>query len=128
MKTNLTPLEQLKARKQQLQFEAQIRQNKIGNNFQYIQHHGGKLVLNTVTSAVLPKRATGVINSLQPASRTSSIANLALGGASTLLKGNKAGLLPIVWGIAQPFILTWGIKGAKKFIGGLFSRKKKKKK
>lgn len=126
MKTEQSPLEKIRARKEKLRVSAKMQENKIGNNFKYIQNHGGKLVLNSIKSAVFPSRNENNIQS-KPSSLPLTLTDLALGGVSSVMKGNK-GLLPMIWNFAQPFVLTWGIKGAKKLIGGIFSRKKKKKK
>lgn len=124
MNTAQTPLEQLQARKAQLRFESRIHEEKIGANLKYMQSHGGKLALNSVTSAIFPKKSVNTQS--RPSTLPLTLTDLALGGVSSVMKGNK-GILPIVWNFAQPFVLTWGIKGAKKLIGGIFSRKKKKK-
>jgi len=124
MKTEQSPLESLQARKQQLRFDAHIQEDKIGANIKYVQHNGAKLVLHSVTSAILPGSFTAQSNQSKTSTRSLGITDLAMGGVSSVIKGNK-GILPIIWNFAQPFILTWGIKGVKKLVGGLFSRKKK---
>lgn len=35
------------------------------------------------------------------------------------------GLIPVAWEIAQPFIMSWGIKKAKRMLARLFAPKKK---
>ena len=35
------------------------------------------------------------------------------------------GMIPIAWDLAQPFIMTWGIKKAKKWFSNLLFKKKK---
>ena len=34
-------------------------------------------------------------------------------------------MIPIAWDLAQPFIMTWGIKKAKKWFSNLLFKKKK---
>ncbi len=119
MKTKQSPLEALQAKKQQLRFDAYAQQDKISANIQYMQHNGVKLVLNSIASAILPGSFTAQNDHSGISPRSLGITDLAIGGISSVMKGNK-GFLPIIWNFARPFILTWGIKGIKR----LFRRKK----
>lgn len=119
MKTEQTPLQALHARKRQLRFDARIQEDRIGANIKYVQDNGCKLIFHSFTSAIFPGKSTTHNDSSKPSSRSLGITDLAMGGVSSVMKGNK-GILPIAWGIAQPFILTWGIKGIKR----LFKKKK----
>lgn len=120
-----TPLEQLRSRKRQVKIQSEIKKDKLTADLKYVQENAGKLVMHGITSAILPGKSNKQHQS-RPSSLPSTLADIALGGASTYLRGTR-GTLPFVWNIAQPFLLTWGVKGAKKLIGSLFSRKKKKK-
>jgi len=99
-------------------------------NVQYIQNNGGKLLLSGVTSAIFPGVKSKTIekesNLASSSSLPSTIAGMALGGAADYFTRGKH-ILPLALSIAQPFLLTWGVKGAKKLIGNLLSGKKKKK-
>jgi len=123
----LTPLEQLRSKKEQARIQSEIQKDKLSSNLKYVQSNAGKLIVNGVTSSIFP----GKSNQSKPSSLPSTLADIALGGAKTYLKSSKGGglgIIPLVWGIAQPFVLTWGIKGAKKLVGSLFSGKNKKNK
>lgn len=125
MKTVQTPLEQLKAKKELVRNQAKIHEENLSNNFKYLQDNAGKLVVSSVTSAILPIKSSP-FHSSASSSLPSTLTDLAMSGVSTYLRGSK-GILPLAWGVVQPFLFTWGIKGAKKLIGSLFQRKKKNK-
>lgn len=128
-----TPLEKLTADKQRIKLAAYMKEKELNANFQYIQEHGGKLLLSGAVSAILPgskstnktrQSSSSMMSSSLMSSIPSALTGLALGGAKNYFSVGK-NLLPVVWGIAQPFILTAGIKGAKKLIKNIFTRKKK---
>jgi len=97
-------------------------------NVQYLQQNGGKLLLSGAVSAILPgAKSKTVKEETKSSSLPSTITGLALGGAVDYFTRGKH-LFPLVLSVAQPFLLTWGVKGAKKLIGNLLSGKKKKKK
>jgi len=127
MKEKLTPIEKLTSNKARIKYESKIVQNRMSGNFQYLQKNAGKLAIHGVTSAILPNHKSSGSGSSHSSGLPSTLMNMALGGASTYL-GAKTGLLPMAIKVAQPLLLTWGIKGAKNLIGKLFSRKNKKKK
>lgn len=125
MKEVQTPLEKLTSEKKMIKELCRVQEEKLNTNVQYIQQNGGKLLLSGLISAILPNTKSSDKNeSDQPSSPLSSLAEMALGGASNILSPGK-GILPLVWGIAQPFVLTWGIKGFKKLLRGIFVRKKR---
>jgi len=130
MKKEPTPLERLISNKERINVLSKIQENKMNANVQYIQQNGGKLLLSGVTSAILPgtksKRISQKSGVSSSSSLPSTIAGMALGGAADYFTKGKH-IFPLVLSVAQPFLLTWGIKGAKKLIGNLLSGKKKKK-
>ncbi|MDF9828857.1 hypothetical protein [Parabacteroides sp. PF5-6] len=115
MKTGQTPLEALQARKEQLRFDGYIQEDRIGAHIKYIQQHGTRLVLQSVASAILPGSSKAPNDPSKTSTRPSGLTDIAMGGISSLMKGNK-GILPLIWNFAQPFILTWGIKGVKRLL------------
>lgn len=123
-----TPLEKLISNKERIKVLSKIQENKMNANVQYVQQNGGKLLLTGVTSAVFPKTQSKITNKVSGSSSLpSAITGLALGGVADYFTKGKH-ILPLAFSVAQPFLLTWGIKGAKKLIGNLLSGKKKKKK
>lgn len=118
MKKEPTPLERLTANKEKIQVLSKIQENKMNANVQYLHQNGGKLLLSGIVSAILPGGKS---------SSPSSITGLALGGGLDYFTRGKH-LFPLVLSVAQPFLLTWGVKEAKKLVANLLSGNKKGKK
>ncbi|MDH6314096.1 hypothetical protein M2137_002890 [Parabacteroides sp. PFB2-10] len=112
-----TPLEQLREKKQSIKRETDAQAHKINNDLSYLHENAGRLIIASAASALLPGKAKR-----SPSSQQVSMPNIATDGDGNALGGS--GLFSIAFKMAQPFLLTWGIKGAKKLIGSLFFKKK----
>lgn len=119
-----TPLEKLISDKQRIQQECQIKAGKLNDDFAYIQENAGSLLLSGLSSLLFPstkptsqKEATEQV----PVSSEGSSLSLGLTEYLSIAKG----MLPLAWDLAQPFIMSWGIKKAKKWLISIFSKKKK---
>lgn len=120
----LTPLEKLISDKQRLLGECHIREEKLNEDFSYIQEHVGSLLLSGVSSLLFPStksHAKKEDSSHKPVSTASSGLSLGMSDYLSMAKG----LLPMAWDIAQPMLLSWGIKKAKNWVSHLLFRKKK---
>ncbi|MDL2255688.1 hypothetical protein LJC38_03800 [Parabacteroides sp. OttesenSCG-928-K15] len=120
MKAAQTPLEQLRKKKEQIKLETERQVTKLNSDLEYLHDNAGKLILSSATSALFPGKSKRNTSSGQH----SAITDLALNGATGILNNN--GIFSAAFKMAQPFLLTWGLKGVKKLIGSLFFRKKKK--
>lgn len=116
-----TPLEQLRERKQSIKRETDIQTHKINDELKYLHENAGRLIIASAASALLPGKTKRNPSSNQQ----TSIANPAIGDVTNVL-GNS-GLFSAAFKMAQPFLLTWGIKGAKKLISKIFFKQKVKK-
>lgn len=121
----LTPLEKLISDKQRLQQKCQKQAEKLNDDFSYIQENAGSLLMSGLSSLLFPSsKATnkkeGASSKPSPQTGKTSIAL----GTSDYLSIAK-GMLPVIWDVAQPLIMSWGIKKAQKWLVGLFTRKKK---
>lgn len=119
-----TPLEKLTSDKLRLQEACRAQAAKLNDDLSYIQENAGSLLLSGLSSLLFPgpkaatkKEGPGPKPSPQP--RQSSLAL----NASDYLSIAK-GMIPVAWEVAQPLLMSWGIKKAKKWLAGLFSRKK----
>jgi len=119
-----TPIERLISNKSRIKFESKVRENRMNDNFQYLQKNSGKLIVSGVTSAIFPGSKSSETRMSKPSSLPSTLADIALGGVSTYLTAGK-GIIPMVFNVAKPLLITWGIKGAKKLLKNIFKRKKK---
>lgn len=120
----LTPLEKLISDKQRLLGECHIREEKLNEDFSYIQEHVGSLLLSGVSSLLFPSAKSHTKkedSSHKPVSTASSGLSLGMSDYLSMAKG----LLPMAWDIAQPMLLSWGIKKAKNWVSHLLFRKKK---
>ena len=124
MERALTPTERLISNKNRIKFECKVHEERLNENLQYLQKNSGKLIISGVTSAVFPGLKSSGKQMSRPSSLPSTLTDLALGGVSTYLTAGK-GILPLAVNLAKPLLLTWGIKGAKKLLKSIFTRKGK---
>ncbi|MDR2968444.1 MAG: hypothetical protein LBV32_02425 [Tannerellaceae bacterium] len=116
MKTEQSPLEKLHAEQQQLRIDAHAQEEKIGADIKYIQSNGTRLLIRSVTSAILQGLPVTQSNRSDASARYSTgITGLVAGGLSAVMKERK-GILPVAWKLVQPFVLTWGIKAVKRLL------------
>lgn len=126
MNNQPTPLEILISDKKRIQEQCKIQEQKLNENFSYIQENAGNLLLSGVSSLLFPSnKSTTKANTNEQNTASSTTGQPAIPlGIGELLSITK-GLLPLAWDLAQPFIMTWGIKKAKKLVTNLLFRKKK---
>ena len=99
MNNQQTPLEKLISDKERIQRQCKRQEQKLNEDFSYIQENAGSLLLSGLSSLLFPSNK------------------------STTKTNDK--MIPIAWDLAQPFIMTWGIKKAKKWFSNLLFKKKK---
>lgn len=126
MNNQPTPLEKLISDKQRIQEQCKVQEQKLNQDFSYIQENAGSLLLSGLSSLLFPaNKSTTKTNTNEQTSASSTtgqpLISLGVGDYLSVAKG----LLPLAWDLAQPFIMTWGIKKAKKLVTNLLFRKKK---
>lgn len=120
----LTPLEKLNFDKQRLLQESRNQEQKISEHFSYLQEHAGSLIFSGITSLLFPSsKSTAKKEESKPAHAPNALPAVSLGAADYL--SIAKGMLPLAWDLAQPLLLTWGIKKAKKWLTHLIFGKKK---
>lgn len=122
----MTPLEKLISDKRRLQKECQKQADKLNDDFSYIQENAGSLLMSGLSSLLFPNAKA----STPKESTTSSTPSPLTGGAGIALGMSDylsiaKGMLPVLWDVAQPLLMSWGIKKAKKWLTNKFTRKKK---
>lgn len=119
-----TPLEKLISDKQRILQECRIQEQKLNEDFQYIQENAGSLLMSGISALLFPKtkaKSTHTENS-QPAVQAKT-PSMALGLSDYL--SVVQGLLPLAWDVARPLLISWGIQKAQNwFLGKLFKKKK----
>ena len=124
MSKQQTPLERLISDKERIQRQWKRQEQKLNEDFSYIQENAGSLLLSGLSSLIFPgNKPTAKSNDKNTASIAAGQPSIAL-GISDYLSIAK-GLIPFAWDLAQPFIMTWGIKKAKKWFSNLLFKKKK---
>lgn len=126
MNNQQTPLEKLISDKTRIQEQCKIQEQKLNEDFSYIQENAGSLLLSGLSSLLFPSNKSTTKANTSRSDTTSSTAGLpsmplGIGDYLSVAKG----LLPFAWDLAQPFIVTWGIKRARKWVTNLFFKKKK---
>lgn len=126
MNNQPTPLEKLISDKQRIQEQCKVQEQKLNQDFSYIQENAGSLLLSGLSSLLFPSnKSTTKTNTNEQTAASSTtgqpLISLGVGDYLSVAKG----LLPLAWDLAQPFIMTWGIKKAKKLVTNLLFRKKK---
>lgn len=118
----LTALEKLISDKKRIRKQCALQEQKLNDDFSYIQENAGSLLLSGFTTLLFPnaksKKTESAEVAISPAQPATPI------GFSDYL-GIAQGLLPVAWDIAKPFLLTWGIKKAQHWFMNLLFKKKK---
>lgn len=124
MNSPQTPQEKLISDKARIQQECQMREQKLNDDFSYIQENAGSLLLSGLSALLFPgTKQSKKTNDNSPASVTPGQSAIPFGLSEYISLGKN--MLPLVWDIAQPFIMTWGIKKAQKWLVSLLFKKKR---
>lgn len=108
-KKPLTEYKKLLAEKCQVKARYKELEYQMEEDFQYLQHHGGSMLLSSLTSMIFPKSKEKENHTEHTeSSEKSSIFSLGNLNFSNYLSIGKS-LLPVAFSIAQPFLLSWGL-------------------
>ncbi|MDR2384394.1 MAG: hypothetical protein LBD80_01840 [Tannerella sp.] len=126
-KNKLSAIEKLLHDKAQLEALIEVYEKKLGKDFVYIRNNSSSLIISGFTSILFPASDKSKKDKEKPAlSSGKDIKKTSLEKPITffdwLIIGKR--LVPIVWEIAQPFVLTWCINTAKGLIAKIFTKKK----
>ncbi|MDR0348154.1 MAG: hypothetical protein LBH90_01510 [Tannerella sp.] len=117
-----TPLAKLQHKKESVRRESELQIQKLEQHLLYVKENAGSLVLSGISSLLLPGSKTspkkGKVQQSLPAQATHPF------GLLNYLSLGKE-MLPVALEIAQPFLITWGLKTVKKLITRIFFKKKK---
>ena len=124
----LTPIEKLQAEKIDIEAKCRMQEKKLDDDFAYIKHNASSLLLSGISTLLFPPKNTTTKNGQQLAlsSETAehNTTQKTVFSVSDYIAIAKS-MLPVVWGVLQPIIITWGIKKAQSVLSGLFSGGKK---
>mgnify|MGYP000178748542 CR=1 FL=1 len=124
MNNRQTPLEKLISDKERIQRQCKRQEQKLNEDFSYIQENAGSLLLSGL-SLSFPEQLTSTDkNKRQEHSSRNGWTTLHRFRGSPDYLSIAKGMIPIAWDLAQPFIMTWGIKKAKKWFSNLLIQEK----
>lgn len=118
----LTPLEKLISDKERIRKQCVIQEQKLNDNFSYIQENAGSLLISGFTTLLFPNTKSKKTESTETAT-TASQPVTPIGFSDYL--SIAQGLLPVAWDVVRPFLLTWGIRKAQSWFTNLLFKKKK---
>lgn len=118
----LTPLEKLISDKERIRKQCVIQEQKLNDDFSYIQENAGSLLISGFTTLLFPNSKSKKTESTETAT-TASQPVTPIGFSDYL--SIAQGLLPVAWDIVRPFLLTWGIRKAQSWFTNLLFKKKK---
>ena len=118
----LTPLEKLISDKERIRKQCVIQEQKLNDDFSYIQENAGSLLISGFTTLLFPNSKSKKTDSTETAT-TASQPVTPIGFSDYL--SIAQGLLPVAWDVVRPFLLTWGIRKAQSWFTNLLFKKKK---
>ena len=118
----LTPLEKLISDKERIRKQCVIQEQKLNDDFSYIQENAGSLLISDFTTLLFPNTKSKKTESTETAT-TASQPVTPIGFSDYL--SIAQGLLPVAWDVVRPFLLTWGIRKAQSWFTNLLFKKKK---
>ena len=118
----LTPLEKLISDKERIRKQCVIQEQKLNDDFSYIQENAGSLLISGFTTLLFPNTKSKKTESTETAT-TASQPVTPIGFSDYL--SIAQGLLPVAWDVVRPFLLTWGIRKAQGWFTNLLFKKKK---
>jgi hypothetical protein len=116
--TNPTPLEKLQVEKERVRHLLQQQEHKLNEDLSYLQENAGVVLLSGLTSFLFPG-SKGSKKKALPADKQSQAvqAPMASYGFADFLSIGKM-MIPVLWEIMQPLIITWGIRKLKTAFAG----------
>ena len=118
----LTPLEKLISDKERIRKQCVIQEQKLNDDFSYIQENAGSLLISGFTTLLFPNSKSKKTESTETAT-TASQPVTPIGFSDYL--SIAQGLLPVAWDVVRPFLLTWGIRKAQSWFTNFLFKKTK---
>ncbi|MCD7975719.1 MAG: hypothetical protein LUG51_00660 [Tannerellaceae bacterium] len=106
VKNSLTEYEKLLAEKCRVKASYKELEYKMDEDLKYLQHHGGSMILSSITSTIFPKSKDHHQEGPDETEKSSGL--LGSLNFSDYLSIGKS-LLPVAFSIAQPFLISWGL-------------------
>ena len=117
----LTPLEKLISDKERIRKQCVIQEQKLNDDFSYIQENAGSLLISGFTTLLFPNTKSKKTESTETATANQPVTPIGFSDYLSIAQG----LLPVAWDVIRPFLLTWGIRKAQSWFTNLLFKKKK---
>ena len=117
----LTPLEKLISDKERIRKQCVIQEQKLNDDFSYIQENAGSLLISGFTTLLFPNTKSKKTESPETATASQPVTPIGFSDYLSIAQG----LLPVAWDVIRPFLLTWGIRKAQSWFTNLLFKKKK---
>lgn len=116
----LTPLEKLIFEREQITKQCRKQEEKLNGHVVYLQQNAGSLLLSGLSSLLFPKTSAVPVKSatVQPSSGNQTMTL----GISDYLSIAKE-MMPVLWDVAKPLLVSWGVKKARTVFLGFFRKK-----
>lgn len=120
-----TPLERLISDKERVLSQCRQKEQKLNDDFSYIQENAGTLLLSGLSSILFNSKHDKADSDLMKAkpSPANEQQTLSLGFTDYLTIAKS--MMPIAWDIVQPILVSWGINRAKRWVTKLLFKKKR---
>lgn len=120
---NQTPLQKLNSEKERVRRQCKEQEEKLSAQFGYFQDNAGSIMLSGFSSLIFPKSKSSSSPAKSDLQQKESEANEALAmGLSDYLSIAKS-MMPTLWDIARPLLISWGIARARRMVLKLFHKK-----
>ncbi len=115
-----TPLAKLLADKERIRQQSRLQEQKLNESISYLQDNAGSLLLSGLSSLFLSGSTPAKKNKalmLPGHSSQATITPIPSFGLADFWSLGKM-MIPVVWEIAQPLLITWCIRKVKKVFTG----------
>ena len=120
--TKQTPLQKLSTEKEHIRQQCCRQEQKLNAGILYLQDNAAGLLISGASALLFSGSGGTAQKDKTVSSPAHSHATTSLGLSDYLSIGKM--MVPVLWEIAQPLIITWGIRKMKKIIANAFTGKK----
>lgn len=120
---NPTPLQKLISEKERVRNQCKQQEEKLSAQFGYFQNNAGSILVSGLSSLLFPKSKSSPAQANSDLQQKESEANQSIAlGLSDYLSIAKS-MMPALWDIARPILISWGIARARSVVMKLFHKK-----
>ena len=118
----LTPREKLKAERLRLQQACLLQEQRLNEDFAYVQENAGSLLMSGLSMLLFPSNKKHTKEQKQTTATTTQVP-VSLGLSDYLSVAQS--LLPVAWDVVRPLLAAWGIQKIQTWIIRKLFKKKR---